>query len=131
MTRANLQWCASVRNHSARPARGGEAVSDALKPCPFCGSAPRHLEHKAGFHTEPVICDQCCFYLSPEEWNTRASDARLAAADARAERLAMALIPLANAHSPAERELLTDDDSEQAQRALYGAALAEGGGEKS
>lgn len=43
-----------------------------LLPCPFCGNAPRHAEHKAGFYTERVICDTCSFYLSPEVWAKRA-----------------------------------------------------------
>ena len=44
-----------------------------LKECPFCGSAPRHLEGKNGFYTERVICDTCDFYLSPLAWGERSA----------------------------------------------------------
>ena len=40
------------------------------------------------------------------------------------DRLRAALIPLANAHTPIERECLTDEDCERAQAALYGTDAA-------
>lgn len=43
-----------------------------FEPCPFCGADPRHLEGKAGFWTERVICDNCDFHLPPKKWQARA-----------------------------------------------------------
>lgn len=52
-----------------------------LPECPFCNNAPRHLEVKAGYYTERVICDHCHFHLegtatqtAVERWNTRSSE---------------------------------------------------------
>ena len=42
-----------------------------LKPCPFCGEAPRYLAAKPGFYSERVICDSCSFHLYPGLWNRR------------------------------------------------------------
>jgi predicted RNA-binding Zn-ribbon protein involved in translation (DUF1610 family) len=41
--------------------------------CPFCGSVPRYLEHKAGFYTARVICDSCGFHLPPDAWALRSN----------------------------------------------------------
>jgi len=49
-----------------------------LKPCPFCGNPPRHLEFKAGYYSERVLCDSCDFYLSPEDWQRRSDDGKSA-----------------------------------------------------
>jgi len=54
-------------------------------PCPFCGCAPRYLEHKAGFYSERVICDYCGFHLPPKTWELR-SNARADLPAARAQR---------------------------------------------
>ena len=55
-----------------------------LLPCPFCGGEARHLEFRAGYHGERLICDSCDFYLSPQNWQARAA---LAATPAPAQPL--------------------------------------------
>jgi hypothetical protein len=56
-----------------------------------------------------ILPDRCD--SADEAWNE---------AGAYAQKLRDALAPLANAHSPIERECLTDEDCERAQAALYG-----------
>ena len=106
-------------------------VGNTTTPLEGCGNTAELQQQTATLRAEVARLNaawQATFETAAfHQEETKSLRAQLAAAEARAERLAMALIPLANAHSPAERELLTDDDSEQAQRALYGAALAEGG----
>ena len=66
----------------ARTKERGEGMSDYLKPCPFCGSAPKY-EHVKGVLW--LRCSQCFVGIDPQwydgdlgtveaSWNTRIGD---------------------------------------------------------
>lgn len=77
--------------------------------CAECGGDVGECRSDMRKHLGGVLPDRCD--SADEAWND---------AGAYAQRLREALVPPANAHSPAERECLTDEDSERAREALYG-----------
>ena len=74
------QW---VVSNPERASTASAITDDQIAGCPFCSAPPRHLEGKAGFWMERVICDPCDFFIERtseetaiERWNRRAPTAQ-------------------------------------------------------
>ena len=104
-----------------------------LVACPLCGADKGYtLRDGSTYRWWIVSCAGCGNDLGechadrtlkigaakPERWEW--ADEHWNQVGAYAQGLRDALVPLANAHMPIERECLTDEDCRRAQTALYG-----------
>lgn len=129
----------STETHYPQPAaeplalRLNDQLGPRLVACPMCGADKGYtLSEGSTFRWWRVTCSDCGRDVDEcrSDGRTRlggilpdrceSADHAWNEAGAYAQKLRDALLPLANAHSPVERECLTDEDWRRAQEALYG-----------